>query len=163
MSCAKINALLNYRESSLEMRVYLDNCMFNRPFDDQGHIRIRLETEAKLYIQTQIRNREIKLIWSYILDFENSQNPHDERRLAIEKWRMLASIDVVENEEILSNARKLIKYNIKPKNALHVASALSGKANYFLTTDDKLLSAVKRSNLIIGLNPTEYIRKVLEK
>lgn len=30
------------------MRVYLDNCMFNRPFDDQGHIRIRLETEAKL-------------------------------------------------------------------------------------------------------------------
>lgn len=30
------------------MRVYLDNCMFNRPFDDQSHIRIRLEAEAKL-------------------------------------------------------------------------------------------------------------------
>ena len=36
------------------MRVYLDNCMFNRPFDDQGQIRIRLESEAKLYIQDQI-------------------------------------------------------------------------------------------------------------
>lgn len=37
------------------MRVYLDNCVMNRPFDDQSHIRIRLEAEAKLYIQACIR------------------------------------------------------------------------------------------------------------
>ena len=30
--------------------------MFNRPFDDQTQIRIRLESEAKLYIQAQIKN-----------------------------------------------------------------------------------------------------------
>ena len=143
------------------MRVYLDNCMFNRPFDDQKHIRIRLETEAKLYIQGQIRKKEIELIWSYILDFENFQNPHDERRLAIEKWKSLASIDITETKEILENAKKLSQYNIKPKDALHVASALSGSADYFLTTDDKLLSAIKRSKIITALNPTEYINKVL--
>ena len=41
------------------MRVYLDNCCYNRPFDDQAQLRIRLETEAKLEIQTQMRmNRE---------------------------------------------------------------------------------------------------------
>lgn len=39
----------------MEKLVYLDNCMFNRPFDDQNSIRIRLETEAKLNIQSQIR------------------------------------------------------------------------------------------------------------
>ncbi|MFN0197095.1 MAG: PIN domain protein, partial [Planctomycetaceae bacterium] len=33
------------------MRIYLDNCCFNRPFDDQRQIRVRLETEAKLCIQ----------------------------------------------------------------------------------------------------------------
>ena len=29
------------------MKLYLDNCCFNRPFDDQSQLRIRLETEAK--------------------------------------------------------------------------------------------------------------------
>jgi hypothetical protein len=30
------------------VRLYLDNCSFNRPFDDQSQLKIRLETEAKL-------------------------------------------------------------------------------------------------------------------
>lgn len=28
------------------MLVYLDLCCFNRPFDDQSHPRVQLETEA---------------------------------------------------------------------------------------------------------------------
>ena len=32
------------------MKVYLDNCVLNRPFDDQGQERIRLETEAVMLI-----------------------------------------------------------------------------------------------------------------
>ncbi len=32
------------------MRIYLDNCCFNRPFDDQTHFRIRIEAEAKLVV-----------------------------------------------------------------------------------------------------------------
>ena len=47
--------------------------MFNRPFDDQGQLRIRLESEAKLYIQDQIILGNLQLIWSYILEFENSK------------------------------------------------------------------------------------------
>jgi len=57
------------------MRIYLDNCCFNRPFDRQDDITTRLETEAKLYIQNQIKAGTLKLVWSYILDFENSRNP----------------------------------------------------------------------------------------
>jgi hypothetical protein len=37
------------------MKIYLDNCVFNRPFDNQNAIRIRLEAEAKLYIQSLIK------------------------------------------------------------------------------------------------------------
>ena len=29
-------------------KVYLDNCCFNRPYDNQGNLLIHLETEAKL-------------------------------------------------------------------------------------------------------------------
>ena len=30
------------------MRVYLDNCCYNRPFDDQAQIKVLLETLAKM-------------------------------------------------------------------------------------------------------------------
>jgi len=36
----------------------------------------------------------------------------------------------------MAKAYQLTKFGIKPKDALHVASALEGKADYFLTTDD---------------------------
>ena len=76
------------------MRVYLDNCTFNRPFDDQIQIRIRLETEAKLYIQEKIRDGILELVWSYILDYENLANPFEERRNIIQNWKARALIDV---------------------------------------------------------------------
>lgn len=50
------------------MRVYLDNCCFNRPYDDQAFLTIRLETEAKLAIQEKIKAGQLSLGWSYILD-----------------------------------------------------------------------------------------------
>ena len=55
--------------------MYLDNCSFNRPFDDQSQIRIHLETEAKLAIQKKIMDGEFEIVWSYMLDYENQQNP----------------------------------------------------------------------------------------
>ncbi|MFK5949163.1 MAG: PIN domain-containing protein [Methylococcales bacterium] len=140
------------------MRVYLDNCMFNRPFDDQSQLRIKLETEAKLYIQGKIKSNEIELIWSYIVELENFYNPHSERKVAIQKWKALSIVSITETETILRTAKQLLKFNIKSKDALHVASAIEGQADYFLTTDDKLLSGVNKSKMISSLNPVDYIK-----
>jgi len=46
------------------MLVYLDNCVFNRPFDDQSQLLISLQTQAKLEIQERIRNGSLELAWS---------------------------------------------------------------------------------------------------
>jgi hypothetical protein len=35
-------------------RIYLDNCCFNRPYDNQNNLLVLLETEAKLFIQDLI-------------------------------------------------------------------------------------------------------------
>jgi hypothetical protein len=35
-------------------RLYLDNCCFNRPYDDQAYLTIKLESEAKLFVQKEI-------------------------------------------------------------------------------------------------------------
>ena len=54
------------------MKIYLDNCCFNRPYDDQTQIRISLETQAKLYLQDLVKKKELSLVTSYILWYENS-------------------------------------------------------------------------------------------
>jgi len=42
------------------MKVYLDNCCFNRPFDDQASMIVSMETEAKLHVQDLIRQGEFQ-------------------------------------------------------------------------------------------------------
>ena len=53
-------------------RVYLDNCCLNRPYDDQSHLKIEIETKAKLRIQEMIVLGRLEMATSYILEYENS-------------------------------------------------------------------------------------------
>ena len=53
------------------MIIYLDNCCYNRPFDDQSQMRIYLETQAKLHIQKLIRDGVLYLAISYVSRYEN--------------------------------------------------------------------------------------------
>ena len=52
------------------MRIYLDNCCYNRPYDDQSQTRIHLEAQAKMQIKQMIKNQEIELVTSYILEYD---------------------------------------------------------------------------------------------
>ena len=139
------------------MRVYLDNCAFNRPFDDQSQLRVRLETEAKLYLQAAIRDGKVELVWSYILQFENEANPFADRKFAIAKWRVMASEEVVESSDLLAQAKRLANRGLKSKDALHVASAIEGSCDLFVTTDDKIIKRLSDLTEIRVASPTEII------
>jgi hypothetical protein len=89
------------------LRLYLDNCTFNRPFDDQKQLKIKLETEAKLFIQQGILDSKYELVWSYILEYENSQNKFHDRRNAIYDWKDIAKIHCAENDKIIEYAEIL--------------------------------------------------------
>ena len=65
------------------MRIYLDMCCYNRPYDDQSQIKVSLETQAKLHIQDQIVGQELELVSSYMLRYECCQNPFPMRQQAI--------------------------------------------------------------------------------
>ena len=141
------------------MKIYLDNCMFNRPFDEQTHIRIRLETEAKLAIQEEIRRGTYQLIWSYILDYENSKNPFQERKEQIIKWKKYALTDSEENTEIIKTALLLNSKGLQKMDSLHLACAVFAKAEYILTTDDKV---IKKADTLTGIkitDPIDFIKK----
>lgn len=142
------------------MRVYLDNCCFNRPFDDQSQIRIRLEAEAKLFIQDRVRDGHLQLVWSYILDYENRANPFEERQTVIEAWKSHSVVDIVETPEILKEAVSLSTTGIKAKDALHVSCAIAAACEYFLTTDDLLLKKGAEVLEIKIVDPTTFLREV---
>lgn len=138
------------------MRVYLDNCCFNRPYDSQVEMRVRLETEAKLAVQAEVRDKKIELAWSYMLDFENEANPNPERKENIRRWKKLARVDTTETAEIVSLAKVLHSKGLKKKDSLHLASAISLQCGIFLTTDDGILKKRKTITEIKILNPIEY-------
>ncbi len=140
------------------MRVYLDNCCFNRPFDSQSQLRVRLETEAKLHIQERVVAGEIELVWSYILDFENAANPFEERRNAIGLWRTRAVIDVGETPGLLANAKLLTAQGIRSKDALHVACAVEAGCEHFITTDAALLKKLEGYTRVVAVDPTAFVR-----
>ncbi len=52
------------------MRIYLDNCTLQRPFDNQSQSRIRIESEAVLEIIQAIEEGKLELISSEILEYE---------------------------------------------------------------------------------------------
>lgn len=144
------------------MRIYLDNYCFNRPFDDQSQIRIRLESEAKLRIQADIVEKKFELVWSYILEAENKANPFEERMNAISDWKNQAVSVIKENKKIVEKAKKLKEIGLRSKDALHISCAISGKCKFFLTTDDKIINknnAIKEITIIdlIGFIKEVYL------
>jgi predicted nucleic acid-binding protein len=138
------------------LKLYLDNCCFNRPFDDQTQLKIKLEAEAKLFIQKNILTGNYRLVWSYILDFENSQNPFEQRKETIRNWREVASVDISENDQIVKLAEKITTTGIKPKDALHLSCAIHAECEYFITTDAKILN--KKVDGIKLIDPIEFIK-----
>lgn len=144
------------------MRIYLDNCCFNRPFDDQSQIRIRLETEAKLEIQERIRNRDVDLVWSYLLDFENQANPIISRRNAISRWRTFAVKNLLASEEIIGRALEFSNKGLRAKDSLHLACAIVGGCGFLITTDDELLRKSVSLDIIRVRNPMQWIVEVDE-
>lgn len=137
------------------MRIYLDNCCFNRPYDDQRQEKVAIETQAILLIQGLVINKKVDLVWSYVLEFENDQNHDNAKRSAIGDWRKRASILVPPDEQILLTASKIIKNGIKEFDALHVASAIYAKCNYFITVDKRLLKF--QDDQVKVCNPLEFV------
>ena len=139
------------------MKIYLDNCCFNRPFDDQSSLTIRLETEAKLDIQGKIKSGRLSLGWSYILDFENNANPFMERKTEIQRWKEISNSFVNETDEILSKMDELTAIGLKPLDALHIASAVSLQCQYFLAVDKGILKKITEYSEIKITNPINFI------
>lgn len=145
------------------MKIYLDNCCYNRPFDDQNSLRISLETQAKLRIQEEVLLGLHDLVWSSIEDYENAQNPFEIRRSSISQWKNLAvSIQMADNA-VIQNAHIIMQKGIKNKDALHIASAIAAKCDAFITVDAKILKTpIQGIDIFSPITFLEYEESIYE-
>jgi predicted nucleic acid-binding protein len=147
------------------MKIYLDACCLNRPFDDQRQARVRLEAEAISLILQKLHQREWEWIGSDVLVYELGQTEDVERK---ERLLLLAGQShqvVAMTEKILTQAEKLVASNIDGYDAIHLASAENAKANVFLTTDDNMQKIANRNKKMFSfvvVNPVTWLEEVLK-
>jgi predicted nucleic acid-binding protein len=144
------------------MKIYLDTCALHRPLDSRSQIRITLEAEAIMGIIALCEAGEVELISSEVLHFEVKRNPRPERKAYALAVLAKANAFIRLDEGIEQRARTLQSWGLKPLDALHLAAAEAGKADYFCTADDKLL---KRGKAITDLQtvivtPIELIEEI---
>lgn len=146
------------------MRVYLDVCCLNRPFDDRTQDRIHLEAEAILTILKYIEKKQWWMINSDAIIYEVNKIPDPERKTKVQ-FTLSNTNDYVQiNEQILRRAKQIQQLGVKSFDALHIACAEAAQADIFLTTDDKLLKKVHQFVDKIKVkvnNPLNWIREVI--
>ena len=147
------------------MKIYLDTCCLNRPFDDQRQPRVRLESEAVTLILEKTHKRELEWIGSDVLVYELGQTKDAERR---ERLILLAgqSKQTIETtEKILDRAETIESSGFESYDAIHLASAEQAKVDIFLTTDDNLLKIANRNKQLfpfVVINPVKWLEEVLK-
>jgi len=146
-----------------QIKIYLDNCTYNRPFDDKHQMTISMEADAKLQIQEDIRNGFYELVWSYMNEYENYDNPYEDKREAIALWQKIATHICPPDEKVFEKGKQLQNNTIKPKDSLNLACAIESGCRYFITTDKALLKKAKLFSEIEIINPIDFIRKEEEE
>jgi len=89
------------------MRIYMDVCCLNRPFDDQSQERIKLESEAVLMILHRCEICEWVLVGSEVIELEISRIADPSRRTKVEMVYSIAKVRVRIDDDIRNRALEI--------------------------------------------------------
>jgi len=143
------------------MKIYMDVCCYNRPFDDLSQDRVYLEAEAVLSIISHCEKSDWILISSGVIEYEFSKISDNEKFEKIQTLYTAASTRLDLTEEAEKRAAFLQNYGLKPFDSLHLALAETNGIDIFLSTDDKLIRTANKIDLKIKVaNPVVWIMEV---
>ena len=146
------------------MKIYLDMCSIQRPLDTKTQPRIAVEAEAILGVLALCEEEQVVLMSSDTLLFELNRNPHPVRKEYALKVLAKSTSFVPTDGEVEKSARRFQAEGIKPLDALHLASAVVGNADYFCTCDDRFLRRAKAvdTGQTKVVSPLELITEVTQ-
>ena len=158
-------------DSSLTL-IYLDTNSYSRPFDDQTRTDIQEEANAFLDTIAEVKSGKLILLGSDILDFEVHNVLRNEKRTKIEHYLSLCDQHIETSEEVLNLGKQIESdCHLRARDALHVASAIIGKARYFLSCDKKVtgmkqarcyrrLAKPYRKEYFSAMSPVLFVEKM---
>lgn len=148
-----------------DMKIYMDVCCLNRPFDDQAQDRVHLEAEAVLTNLSRCQDGVWSLAASDIIELELSRSNNQEK---LEKVRALYSLAdprsrFVVTDQTKARATVFQRHGVKLFASLHLAIAEQNDQDVLLTTDDGFLAAAIRFGPdILIANPVTWLMEVLK-
>jgi predicted nucleic acid-binding protein len=144
------------------VKIYLDLCAIQRPLDTPNQIRIVLESEAVLGLIAYCDSGQAGILSSEALLYEGEQSS-----LAVRKEHTLAVLAKADSiikvtEKDKKRAAEFLQFGIKPLDALHLALAESGNADYFCTCDDRFLRSTRKvKDLSVKvINPVDLVQEI---
>ena len=152
-------------ESTPILRIYLDVCCLNRPFDDQRQDRIRLEAEAVLLILGRCEAGAWQWLSSAVVEEEVNNTPSRERRARVRQMLSRSDGTTALTDVAIARAQALKTMGFRTYDALHLACAEQATVDIFLTTDDRVLRIATRHTAQLRVrvaNPLAWLLEVIE-
>jgi hypothetical protein len=146
------------------MKLYLDSCCYNRPYDDQTQERIHLEGEAVLAIIHKGKENNDEIIGSPVLDFELEQiTDNDKQEKVKDFYEQTINREMGYNSGIFKRVKELSEQsNIRTLDRFHLCFAENAGVDVLLTTDDKFEKACSKLNLGIKvMNPLDFLMEAV--
>ncbi|MCL1851818.1 MAG: PIN domain-containing protein [Peptococcaceae bacterium] len=145
------------------MRLYLDVCCLNRPFDDLSQDRIQFESDAILAIISRCQSGKWTLVSSEAIDLELKKMPDNDKLKKVLVLLSASAERIILDETAIKRSKEFQRSSIKPMDSLHLAVAETSKLDAFLTTDDSLLHRASKMDLhIVVANPVTWFMEVLQ-
>ena len=141
------------------LKIYLDNCCYNRPFDDLSQEKINSEATAKMFIQSLVKYKSIALYYSFMSQAELDDMPFEDSKAHIFDFiEKNATAFIGDNniDTLKKLTNEIMQTGIKIKDATHLACAIFAKCDYFITTDQRVIK--HKTDKIKIVNPIEFVK-----
>ena len=150
------------------MKIYLDSCALNRPYDALEQVTVSLEAQAKLSIQEWIRDKKYELVSSEMLLAEIYDTPSEVRKqgiLAFIEENSSIHVGKTNNYTVKEMATEFTRANVGYKDACHAASAIIAGCEYLITTDYRFIRRFRKLNRddLKITDPIEFVKEMEEE
>ena len=140
------------------MKLYLDMCVWKRPFDDQSNDRIWIESQAIMRILDLAHIGDMEIFISMALVLENDRNPKAWRKNRVATLMTSFGRSAPLTEAVLVRALDIRGLGFMDMDALHLAFAENLKLDYFVTCDDAILGQQDSVKIAI-INPVVLLKE----